>query len=245
MAKRKVILFLVEGTSDLTALVQPFAAYFQNRANVEGEAFHCDVTTVSLFPRNATFRVFRDVKETVRGFVLDQIERRHLYRWTDLERMVHVVDLDGAFIPDHCVIQDPAVAGTTYRTDSIVTSNRDAMLLRNDAKRRALHRLVSSGSLTFNRKPVPYQVFFMSRNLEHALFGIERDLDESVKERLSQAFVEKCRLVPSTLPDLLRSQDVHVQGDYDSTWKFIQQGTNSLHRGTNIALLLDRALFRS
>lgn len=239
MAKQKVILFLVEGESDLTALVRPFAAYFQDVASTVGESFRCDVTTVSLFRKDADFQVFSNVKETVRRFILSRIEQRRTYRWTDLERIVHVVDLDGAFVPDVCVRQDAGLPHTQYQHDEIVTPDREALIRRNKVKSNSLQLLCRAGALTFKQRTVPYQVYFMSRNLEHALFGIEKDLDADMKERLSQTFAEKCRKDPSALQAQLNDPDVRVEGDYQYTWQHVQEGTNSLHRGTNIHLLFE------
>lgn len=59
MAKRKVILFLVEGTGDLTALARPFKTYYENKALVEGEAFYCDVTTARCIQKTCRFACVR------------------------------------------------------------------------------------------------------------------------------------------------------------------------------------------
>lgn len=85
----------------------------------------------------------------------------------------------------------------------------------------------------------PYRVFFMSRNLEHALFGISVDADDDMKERLSRAFAEECRKNPRRFEGLLRNPEVCVPGTYEETWGYIQEGVHSLERGTNLGLLLD------
>lgn len=238
MAKRKVILFLVEGTSELTALVGPFSQYFTDRSRVEGASFYCDVTTVSSFPKNATFAVKRDVRETIRQFVLDQIERKRQYRWEDIDQFFHIVDLDGAFISPDKVIQNDSIDRVTYGPDSIECSNRDSIIERNNVKSTALVKLINTPFLTYKKRSVPYRVFFMSRNLEHALFGIERDLTDEEKERLSQAFALKCEQDASVLSSMLNSPLVRVEGDYVESWEYVQDKENSLKRGTNLGLLL-------
>ena len=44
MAKRKIVLLVVEGTSDASLLVPAFSALIENRL-FQGQEFHCDVLT--------------------------------------------------------------------------------------------------------------------------------------------------------------------------------------------------------
>lgn len=124
--ERRVVLFLVEGSSEEASLVAPFRRWFASRGgdgagsnagasagadddspalDTRSETFYCDVTTVHMFPGDATFSVRSNVRDTVRQFVLDRIESRHAYDWADIDRIVHIVDLDGAFVPDDCIRQ--------------------------------------------------------------------------------------------------------------------------------------------
>lgn len=238
MAKRrKVILFLVEGSSELTALVQPFARYYEEKARVEGEALRCDVTTISLF-RSAPLKVCKDVKETVRSFVLDVIDTKRLYRWEDLDRVIQIVDLDGAFVPDEAVVENSALSGVWYGAQEIECPDASLMRKRNAVKSAALRKLVASRTLTYRGRSVPYAAYFMSRNLEHALFGVKAELDDAMKRRLAEAFARDCEADPAKLPQTLRDEGVLVPGDYRQTWKYVQQETRSLERGSNLALAL-------
>ena len=128
--ERRVVLFLVEGSSEEASLVAPFRRWFASRGgdgagssvgagagdgsgsgagddsltlDTRSETFYCDVTAVHMFPSDATFSVRSNVRDTVRQFVLDRIESRHAYDWADIDRIVHIVDLDGAFVPDDCI----------------------------------------------------------------------------------------------------------------------------------------------
>ncbi|MDN0069533.1 hypothetical protein [Collinsella ihumii] len=238
--RKKVILFLVEGESEQDALVAPFRHYFKERTRVEGEAFRCDVTTVSMFPRSArTFTVRANVKETVRGFVLDRIEQRHTYTWEDLALIVHIVDTDGGFISDDRVLANEGLNGIAYHPDHIEHPRPSGIVERNHVKAKALRALAFAGELVYRKHVVPYRVFFMSRNLEHALFGIDADVDDGMKERLSRAFAEACKENPRMLEEWLCDPEVCVPGDYKETRDYIQKGVHSLERGTNLGLLLD------
>ena len=244
MAKsRKVILFLVEGPTDESALVGPFEALWKSTPSVFGvksEAFHCDVTTVHLYDHDdVDFTVKDRVLENVHSLIQSRIDRKHAYDWKDLAQIIHVVDLDGAFVPSSCIRQASS-AGACYGNDFIEATNVSDMVRRNRVKSASLRKLVGTAVVRGGRREIPYSVYFVSRNLEHALYGISRDLTDAEKERLSIAFGAKYAHDPEGFAKLLSSADVRVPGKgYADTWKYVQQGTNSLKRGSNLHLLIN------
>lgn len=237
--EKKVVLFLVEGPTDEVALVSPMRTLLKGRVATESLAFYCDVTTVCLFPSEASFLVKQDVCETVRGFVLDRIEKNPGYKWKDLERIVHIVDLDGAFIPESCIVEDSSYSKIGYRTDCILTSDREWVIRRNAEKASALRRLARKRTLKYERHDVPYEVYFMSRNLEQALFGLDEGVNQDMKEKLAHAFRRKCLSNPDFFATLLESEDVAIAGDYRETWSYAEEGLHSLERGSNLRFFME------
>lgn len=219
--EKRVVLILVEGPSDENALLEPMQAALNFAANgappeARALAFHCDVTTVRPFSWEASFAVKDRVRDTVRQFVVDRIASRHEYEWTDLDRIIHIVDLDGAFIPNECIVEGDC-DGFVYGRDSITARDTARVVDRKHA--------------------VPYRVYFMSRNLEHALYGSVREFSDDEKRQLSAAFGKKYRNDPEGFINLLRSGDVKVPGDtVEETWRYAREGTNSLHRGSSLHL---------
>ena len=245
MAKRsKVVLFLVEGPSDESALIAPFASLWNahgvcSGAVVESEAFFCDVTTVHLFGSEVDFTITNSVLKNVHNLIAGRIERKHTYDWKDLVRVVHIVDLDGVFVPSSC-IRPGTRSGFHYGDDFIEAPDTSDVVLRNQVKAAALRRLVATSALRHGKRNIPYGVFFVSRNLEHAPYGLPRDFSEDEKERLSIAFGEKYKGDPEGFARLLRSEEVRVPGEsHADTWRYAQKGTNSLKRGSNLHLLID------
>ena len=53
VAKRKIVLLVVEGASDASLLVPSFSALIENRL-FQGQEFHCDVLTAPTTARNST-----------------------------------------------------------------------------------------------------------------------------------------------------------------------------------------------
>ncbi|MGN0072117.1 MAG: hypothetical protein ACI361_09835, partial [Atopobiaceae bacterium] len=216
-AKSRVVLFLVEGPSDEDALMRPFSSLLMQRnaepsRKAESEAFRCDVTTVRLFKGNVNFRIDRKMKNTVRSFILDRIERRHAYTWNDLDLIVHLVDLDGAFIPDANIHQADCT-GFVYGPNFIEARNTSDVIRRNHEKASAIRELIACSNLTYRKKEVPYRLYFVSRNLEHALYGIERDCTDSEKRALSIAFADKYVNDIEAFEALLCSDNVRVSAE--------------------------------
>lgn len=240
-AEKRVVLILVEGPSDENALLEPMQAALDFGAGdappeARALAFHCDVTTVRPFSWEASFTVKDRVRDTVRQFVVDRIATRHEYEWTDLDRIIHIVDLDGAFIPNEHIVEG-SCEGFVYGLDSITARDVSKVADRNERKSAALLELAGTRELKHRKRAVPYDVYFMSRNLEHALYGSAREFSDDEKRRLSAAFGRKYRNDPKGFIELLRSGDVRVPGDtVEETWRYAQEGTNSLHRGSNLHL---------
>lgn len=239
--EKRVVLILVEGPSDENALLEPMQAALDFTANgalpeARALAFHCGVTTVRPFSWEAAFAVKDRVRDTVRQFVVDRIASRHEYEWTDLDRIIHIVDLDGAFIPNECIVEGDC-DGFAYGRDSITARDTARVVDRNERKSAALLELAGTRELKHRKHAVPYRVYFMSRNLEHALYGSVREFSDDEKRQLSAAFGKKYRNDPEGFINLLRSGDVKVPGDtVEETWRYAREGTNSLHRGSNLHL---------
>ena len=243
MAKtRRVILFLVEGPSEETALVEPFKRYLRaagdQSQNVRNETFHCDVTTARPIPRQR-----RLPRKGQRSRDRNRLHRRphrisQEYRWSDIAQVVHIVDLDGAFIPKERCLQGDT--DEFYDGEDFISAKDPTEIVeRNRAKSANLKRLAYKGHLTYSRIKVPYKVNFLSRNLEHALYGLDVSCSDDDKRRLAINSPNKIGDNPEGIKKTLLDEKVRVPGDYFESWKEVQQNCNSLKRGSNLHLLFD------
>ena len=83
---KQVMIFIVEGPTEETALAQILSRIFST-GQIKFEIVHGDITTERrLNPR-----------ERVRGLVLQSLKLNG-YRWKDIARIVQISDTDGAFI---------------------------------------------------------------------------------------------------------------------------------------------------
>ena len=90
MREKKVVLFIVEGPSDEAALGSVMKEYFSSD-EVQFVVVHGDITlkdNVSL----------DDIKKKINEQI-EYIQRRYRYNFDDFIRIIHIVDMDGVYIP--------------------------------------------------------------------------------------------------------------------------------------------------
>ena len=139
--------------------------------------------------------------------------------------------MDGAFIPDDAVVEDAAAVKPLYSVTEIRTQRKSGIENRNQRKRECLNRLSAASRIW----GVPYQIYYMSCNLDHALYGKLNSTDDE-KEADSFAFAKKYR---DNIPGFMKyisESDFSVSGSYPQSWQYIREGLRSLERHTNFGL---------
>lgn len=222
VARKKIIFVIVEGPSDDEALGVILSKIY-NANQVHIEILHRDITTeTGVNPTNIIKKVVEVIKEYASG---------NPFTAKDFARVIHLVDTDGAFIPDDNIVEDPNADGFVYTTEQIQAKDTSKVIERNKQKRDNLIKI----SRTPKVWSIPYDVFYMSSNLEHVLFDKLNCSDEE-KEELSYRFARQYKNdIPGFL-SLLSESEFSVCDDYLSSWEFIEKGTNSLNRYTNFGL---------
>lgn len=224
MAKRKkVVLIIVEGVSDETALAEVLEKFIPEET-LRFQVLHKDITTEY---RVAPDNIVREV-----GNVVRQHCNQYYLKASDLLEVIHIVDTDGAFISDEYVVCDQ-VERAVYCDDCIKTPDRTKIMERNRQKAENVKRLVSLNKVF---KEVPYNVYFFSCNLEHVLHN-DANVPYDEKNRLAKGFKNKFKNDPSGFLTFIRNADFAVKGSYEDSWKFLWQGTNSLRRACNLNIL--------
>lgn len=166
----------------------------------------------------------------------------------DILKVIQIIDTDGAFIPVENVKQAKDTV-TSYTEEFIYAKDKTRLLTRNMRKREIVYELkdkkfikkIDDNSQEIYR--LDYQVYFMSRNLEHALYNMEEDYDDDKKTDLAYDFSERYEGKPDELKEYLQCQEIKICGTYQETWEHIFTGINSLRRGSNLHLIFeDRTL---
>ena len=222
--RRKVVLVIVEGPSDATALEQPFDALF-NPNDVMIKVMHGDITAdIVSNPSN----IASSVGNLVKGWA-----SKYGLKRSDFLRVIHITDVDGAYIPDANVIEDDKHNDCPeYNETNIVASPKSKIRERNARKGSNLNKLSSIPAVWGK---IPYSIYYMSCNIDHVLYGVQNS-DDATKSQNAFMFAKKYKDDFDGFLKLISDPGIAVGGDYKATWEYIRQGLNSLHRYTNLSL---------
>ncbi len=225
--KKKILLVLVEGPSEETALGHFFVKFFEQK-NLESRVhvLHMDITTEDgVSPSN------------IRSMLLEKIDDylgRYYLERSDVENIIQIVDTDGAYISDSKIVEDSACEHFYYTENEIRSFNPKMVVNRNKRKRmnlNALCKLREVGRMS-------YRVYYMSCNLDHVLYNLLNISDE--KKRISaNDFLIRYQDDLQGFIDLTTKSSFSVMKDYKDSWEYIKNH-ESLKRHSNIGLVFYR-----
>ena len=230
MTRKKILLVIVEGASDETALGYALTQVY-DKEQVYVQVVHGDVTTRN---RVTAANIVKRVGDEVKKFM-----DNNPFKPSDFKGIIHIVDMDGACIPDRAVVEDKSCSECIYSDTKIKTATVDRIVKRNHQKKENLFRLVGTG----NVRAIPYRVYYMSCNMDHVLYDKPNSSDEE-KENDAYEFATKYKGDVSGFLRFMCESDFSVDGDYKESWKFIETGFHSLERHSNLAVCLKEEAFR-
>ena len=225
MAKKRIILFIVEGPTEETSLSTVLNRIFSSD-QVRFQVVHGDILTHDFVNSD---EIVKAVNQQVKDF------RGQIYKPSDILRIIHLADMDGAFIPNEAVILEEQEYRSypIYTETQILTDNPQGIISRNARKQQNINRLSARGKIG----GIPYSFYYFSCNLEHVLHN-QKNLSEEEKISCADAFDVKYATDPDAFIHFMRDEPFAVPGSYSETWNFIKEGTNSLERYTNFGLAL-------
>lgn len=209
MAKKKIMLFIVEGPTDETSLSTVLSRIFSSDT-VHFQVVHGDVLTRDFV---APDKIVAAVNEQVKLF------RGSVYKPGDFCKIVHLADTDGAFIPESAVVKE-TLEGKQYPfyTDiQILALEPENILDRNVRKSRNIARISSIGKIG----GIPYSFYYFSCNLDYVLHG-RNNLSEAEKIVCSRAFDLRYADAPDAFIRFMKDESFAVRGTYQETWAFIK-----------------------
>jgi len=248
--RRKVIVFLVEGPSELNALSPTLSTLYDS----------IDPTYEVFFPPMTEYGVMHwgdltskyginpgTIEKCIDKLYFKEFLRKNKLYPKDITEIIHIFDMDGAYIEDSAVVfgQNPIGVDKLYYDDSsIITTNVDGIIERNRHKRENMDYLYSLSKIKIDSKSIPYSTYFFSSNLDHFLHN-DANIVEG-KEKVDRAdeyalqyvdnpilFVQSIELLPGALLNM----------SYEESWAFIRErGSNSIKRHTNITTLLKKLM---
>jgi len=244
--KKKVILVLVEGKSDINALSYALPKFFAD-VNPEYEVYFPIISDVNQEGGDITAKYGvnpRTIEMCINKlFLHDFLKNEGLYP-KDITEIIQIVDTDGAFISSDRIIspEETASDNIRYEDDAIRTKKRELIIERNERKVENLNYLTELNSIKADSKTVKYSVYYFSCNLDHFLHG-DANMDKRDKCTKADEFALRCMDDISVFKDtFLYPGDGTEELDYEESWDFIKQGTNSLGRHSNLHVLIKRIM---
>lgn len=222
MAKeKKTVIFIVEGSSDKAALENIFKKIYKRNKEIDFGFTNGDITSN---PAITIANVENKIYETVQGVIRDKKLKN-----SDVIQIVQIFDMDGAYIQDSAIVNGTTYA-FEYSTTNISCTYPSRAIERNRGKREIMNYLLKQTMI----KSFPYEMYFMSCNLDHALYN-EINLDKDLKQEYADEFYEKFVGKEYLFPEFLESYVVNeVPDNMTASWKYIKEGLHSLERHTNL-----------
>ncbi|MGN0013247.1 MAG: hypothetical protein ACI37J_08100 [Candidatus Bruticola sp.] len=222
LARKKVVFIIVEGPSDDEALGMLFCKIFDNNS-VYVDVMHKDITTDrGVKPENILAKLGNEVRKYAKA---------NHFTNQDFQEIIHIVDMDGAYVPDKCIVENSTITKTVYSTSNILTSSVSNILSRNEQKRNNLNKLCLCSKL-WN---IPYRIFYMSCNLDHVLHN-KLNIPDIEKENSAHEFAAYYRSNVEEFKHFMLDSDFSVVAGYKESWELIKSGIESLQRHTNVGL---------
>lgn len=225
MARKKIVLFILEGTSDEIALEGSLRNIYKPN-EIKFCIVKTDITTKNKVTKN-------NIKNKLIGIIKTELGRSP-YKISDILKVIHLTDMDGAYIDEDSIIEDRSCNRFIYSETNIRAKSKVNVIGRNKRKRENLEVLISLNSI-YNK--LSYNIYYFSCNQEHALHNMI-DVKSNKKEKLAEKFNEKYEEDFDGFKNFICSKDIKVVGDYKETWEFIKKENNSLKRFSNLHLLL-------
>ena len=223
MSEKKVVVFIVEGPSDEAALGTIMKEYFSSN-EARFIVAHGDITLKDYV---SSANILKKINEQIEG-----VKSRYRYSQDDFIKVIHIVDMDGVYIPDRDIVEADVEEIQDYE-DHIEAKGANITAERNKRKGDILYKLRKTGKIN----GIPYRVYFNSCNLEHVLYGELKDYSDEEKQILSDDFADRYDGKVGEFIEFILSPDIAVQGTHQKTWDYIEKDMNSLKRHTNIHLI--------
>ena len=235
MPRKKVIFVIVEGPSDETALGVILSRHF-DKDTVYTHVMHCDITTE--FDKDTHQKVgAADITKEIAEVVKKWADTNHL-KPEHFERIIHIVDTDGAFVAEDYVVQSNLDA-PFYTLEKILCPVRENIIERNSRKAKNLLRLASTPTIW----KVPYSAYYMSCNLDHVLYNKQNSNDTDKENDAINFALRYKENVPGFIDFISKSDfaykpkpELSLTDNHKESWKEIQVGQKSLERRTNFGL---------
>ena len=224
MLSKKVLIVLVEGISDQTALEGVVAQFISQNGLVRFKVNDGDILTRYQIINNSV------------GTAVLKCMKKYSYNKKDIFKVVHLIDIDGCYVSNDKIVYDCSITeGCLYSENEIRTNNVEYKIKKNENKRKSISALISK---KFVLKDVPYEIYYFSCNLDHCLYN-EVNLLGSKKTEMASEFNAQYENDLQGFISFIKEQ-CPEKSEQDS-WKVLTEEINSLKRGSNFYLFFTKS----
>ena len=222
-SKKEAVIVIVEGYSDRDALDGILRQIYKNKNHAFAFAMGDITSDESSDPGNIEERTYMLAKTA------SDNKKWRLSR--DVSYIAHLVDMDGAFIPESNIVYG-SNSKVQYTSETIEAKDVNKIKERNRRKAENIRKLVGLRHL----KSIPYEIYFMSRNLDHALYNTP-NLNQCDKTDKAYEFARRFKGKERAFISFLSEEAANgVPDNMTDSWKYIFSNTESLKRHTNFFL---------
>jgi hypothetical protein len=226
--KRKIVFVIVEGASEDTALSVILTKLFEPH-ELYVEITHGDITSDKAIKPES-------ILSAIKSLVECYLRNNHQFRKTDIKEIIHLIDTDGVFVPDSCVVHKPEAEKTIYTPSAIHTADPNGIIRRNHHKQLILSKICGNHMIW---KDIPYASYYMSCNLDHVLYDKQNNSDDD-KKRDALYFAKRYKNRLEEFLIFISQSGFSVNGTLKESWEFIRKDLHSLERHTNLGLCFDQ-----
>lgn len=243
--KKKVILFIVEGPSDMAALERPIQNLLTNNKQGYEATFLIAEQDVTSDRRNNPDNILQKINK---WYFDPFFSANEFYYPKDIAEVVQICDLDGAFIPEEfCCDYKPehqGAEGFIYDPPYIFGEKAQAIIDRNNHKAQNIRYLLNQSTIKVRSKTVPYSIYFFSSNIDHYLHD-KVNLVGRDKIKLAEQFADMCEESSEWFTTCICDHPQALKNmSFKESWEFIMKADecNSIKRYTNFNIYIDALL---
>ncbi len=221
----KAVIFIVEGNTDKTALENIFKKIYRHK-DIQFKFTKGDITSDEDVTKD---NVKDKIYEIVKSYMdYAKLNKSHIFQ------IVQIFDTDGTYIDKSDIIKGDTEE-FVYLEEGISCKYPDRVEARNNHKKELMEFLLNESEI----KNIPYECYFMSCNLDHALYN-KNNLTNEEKEKNANAFQEMFIDKEQQFPYYIRMCAAkEMPRSYPGSWRYIKEERHSLERNTNLHLYFD------
>lgn len=228
--RKKVVLVIVEGGCEEVLLNNRLREKF-DQYHIRFHIHHGDILYDLSKPDEPIKKVI--------GNAIKEFMMKSKFRPEDIFCVLHIIDMDGCFIPEEAIVIDETQKELTiYHQDKITVPHdkqRKQIAARNIERGKNINEMKAVNTILTDE--INYRMYYFSRNLEHVLFN-DANPETGAKYPEVEQFIEQLEM---PIEEFLQEVMPTVSGDdpYAESWGVVAQNQASLEQYNNVPLLFE------